>query len=129
MIKIESLDHLVLTVSSIEKTCHFYSATLGMEVEKFGEGRTALKFGDQKINLHEAGKEFEPKAAWPTAGSGDICLICQTPIAEVVAHCVKLGINIEDGPVQRTGAAGPIMSIYIRDPDQNLIEISNRLSA
>ncbi len=127
MIIIDSLDHLVLTVASIEKTCAFYSAVLGMEVERFGEGRKALKFGNQKINLHEVGKEFEPKAARPTAGSGDLCLISMTPMSKIMKHLQSLDVKVEDGPIQRTGAVGPIMSVYFRDPDANLIEVSNYL--
>ena len=127
MIKIERLDHMVLTVKSIENTCQFYRTVLGMKVEIFGEGRKALKFGDQKINLHETGKEFEPKAAKPTSGSGDICLISSTAIEEVLKHLENVGVEVEDGPVRRTGAIGPILSVYFRDPDQNLVEVSNYL--
>jgi len=125
MIRIDRLDHLVLTVASIEKTCAFYEATLGMSVETFGQGRKALRFGAQKINLHEAGREFEPKAKAPTPGSGDLCFIASTPIEAAMAHLQKLGVAIEEGPVARTGATGPIRSIYFRDPDFNLIEVSN----
>ncbi|WP_374200788.1 VOC family protein [Inquilinus sp. Marseille-Q2685] len=129
--RIDHLDHLVLTVASIEATCDFYTQALGMQVETFGadtpEGnrRKALRFGDQKINLHQAGHEFEPKALRPTPGSADLCFIAATPLEEVMAHLQRLGIAIEEGPVPRTGAAGPIRSIYLRDPDANLIEISN----
>ena len=123
--QIERIDHFVLTVASIEKTCAFYEKTLGMEVEVFGEGRKALKFGDQKINLHEAGKEFEPKANRPTAGSGDFCLITNISINEVVLHLRNCSVEIEGGPISRTGANGPIMSVYFRDPDANLIEVSS----
>ncbi len=122
--QIERIDHFVLTVASIEKTCTFYEKILGMEVEAFGKGRKALKFGTQKINLHEAGKEFEPKASKPTAGSGDFCLITKTPIAEVIAHLSLCEVKLEEGPVKRTGAKGSITSIYFRDPDKNLIEVS-----
>lgn len=124
MISINRIDHFVLTVATIEATCEFYSDVLGMEVETFGEGRKALKFGAQKINLHEKGKEFEPKALSPTTGSGDFCLITETSIDAVVTHLDACGVPIEDGPVPRTGATGPITSVYIRDPDQNLVEIS-----
>jgi len=123
--KIIGLDHLVLTVRSIAQTCDFYERALGAQVMTFGEGRTALQLGDNKINLHEAGNEFEPKAAMPTPGSGDICLITSAPLADVAQHLRALGIEIEEGPVARTGARGPIMSIYIRDPDGNLIEIAS----
>ncbi|MFE0754463.1 VOC family protein [Inquilinus sp. NPDC058860] len=123
--RIDHLDHLVLTVASIEATCDFYTRALGMQVETFGQNRKALRFGDQKINLHQAGREFEPKALRPTPGSADLCFIAVTPLEEVVAHLQRLGIAIEEGPVPRTGAAGPIRSVYLRDPDANLIEISN----
>ncbi|HEY9344785.1 MAG TPA: VOC family protein [Inquilinus sp.] len=125
MIRIDHLDHLVLTVASIEATCDFYARALGMSVETFGQGRTALRFGDQKINLHQAGREFEPKALRPMPGSADLCFIAATPLEEVMAHLQRLGIAIEEGPVPRTGATGPIRSVYLRDPDQNLIEIAN----
>ena len=125
--KISHIDHLVLTVTSIEETCAFYSRTLGMEIVAFGEGRRALSFGAQKFNLHESGKEFEPKAGKPTPGSIDICLVTDTPINEVVHHLSKAGVPIVEGPKRRTGATGPIISVYCHDPDQNLIEISNCL--
>lgn len=125
MIKIESIDHFVLTVKSIEETCRFYEGTLGMVVETFGENRKALRFGNQKINLHQVGREFEPKAARPTAGSGDFCLLTRTPMRELVSHLQALGVEIEDGPVSRTGATGPLLSVYFRDPDDNLVEVSN----
>jgi len=127
MIKIERLDHLVLTVQCIEKTCAFYTQLLGMDAETFGVGRKALKFGHQKINLHEAGNEFEPKAKRPTSGSGDLCFISNTPIEDILSHCKDMNVELEDGPVERTGATGAIMSVYLRDPDGNLIEISNLL--
>lgn len=96
-----------------------------MDEITFGQGRKALGFGNQKLNLHQKGKEFEPKAANPTPGSIDICLITNTPISSVMAHLKSLGVKIEEGPVQRTGAQGPIISVYFRDPDRNLIEVSN----
>lgn len=123
--KIDRLDHLVLTVADIERTCAFYSGILGFEVLRFGEGRVALGFGNQKINLHQTGKEFEPKALRPTAGSGDLCFIAATPVDEVIRELNAAGVTIEEGPVERTGAIGRIRSIYLRDPDQNLLEISN----
>lgn len=123
--KIKNIDHFVLTVASIEETCSFYEKTLGMKIEVFGEGRKALVFGNQKINLHEVGSEFEPKADRPTSGAGDFCLITETPITEVVQHLNNCNVRIEDGPVSRTGARGAITSVYFRDPDQNLIEVSN----
>jgi catechol 2,3-dioxygenase-like lactoylglutathione lyase family enzyme len=127
MIAIERLDHLVLTVTDIDRTCAFYAGLLGMTVETFGQGRKALRFGDQKINLHRAGHEFEPKAEKPTPGSGDLCFLAATPMAEIVADLQGSGIAIEVGPVEREGAAGRLVSVYIRDPDGNLIEIANRL--
>ncbi|MBR7799849.1 VOC family protein [Undibacterium fentianense] len=122
--KISRIDHVVLTVKSIQTTIDFYVRVLGMEVVQFGEGRQALVFGQQKFNLHEAGKEFEPKADQPTPGSIDICLIAETPLSEVIQELQQLGVMIVEGPIRRTGACGPILSIYLRDPDQNLIEIS-----
>jgi catechol 2,3-dioxygenase-like lactoylglutathione lyase family enzyme len=125
MIRIDHLDHLVLTVANIERSCAFYAGVLGMEIETFGAGRKALRFGAQKINLHQAGREFEPKAKAPTLGSGDLCFIAVTPLKETIGHLERLGVAIEVGPVDRDGAAGPIRSVYIRDPDGNLIEIAN----
>lgn len=122
---IDHLDHLVLTVADIEATCAFYQRLLGMEVVSFGDGRRALAFGQQKINLHAHGREFEPKAERPTPGSADFCLITRVPLAEVVARLMDGGVAIIDGPVPRTGASGPIMSIYFRDPDRNLVEVAN----
>lgn len=123
--KVDRLDHLVLTVASIDATVDFYTRVLGMEAVTFGAGRTALKFGTSKINLHEAGNEFEPKALRPTPGSADICLIVQDDIAKVIAELAGAGVTVEEGPVHRTGATGPIVSCYLRDPDHNLIELSN----
>jgi catechol 2,3-dioxygenase-like lactoylglutathione lyase family enzyme len=123
---IDHLDHLVLTVADIEATITFYGSALGMEVLTFGN-RKALRFGEQKINLHQAGKEFEPKAARPTPGSGDLCFITKAPIDAVISHLKALHHPIEVGPVERDGAVGAIRSIYLRDPDFNLIEISNYL--
>ena len=123
-IQIDRLDHLVLTVTSIDETCDFYSRVLGMEVSRFGEGRTALNFGRQKINLHEVGKEFVPRAARATAGSGDLCLVSATPLEVVVEHLNKCRVTIIEGPVLKTGATGPIRSVYFRDPNGNLIEVS-----
>ncbi len=122
---ITRLDHLVLTVRDIEVTCEFYRRVLGMQVIQFGEGRRGLRFGEQKINLHEVGKEFEPKALRPTAGSADLCFLLQTPLAQASHHVRSLGVEIIEGPVSRTGALGPIRSIYLRDPDGNLIELAN----
>lgn len=122
--QITRIDHFVLTVASIPETCAFYEV-LGMTVETFGAGRKALRFGAQKINLHEVGREFEPKALRPTPGSGDFCLITETPLEDVIAHLTAHGLQIEEGPVDRTGATGPITSVYLRDPDNNLVEIAN----
>ena len=125
--RISHLDHLVLTVAEIEATCNFYQHVLNFEVIEFGENRKALKFGSQKINLHQTGHEFEPKAAFPTQGSADLCFISYTPIEHIIQQLKQLHIDIEQGPIQRTGAMGAILSVYIRDPDHNLIEISNYL--
>lgn len=122
--RIERLDHLVLTVRDIAATCDFYSKVLGMQVVTFGAGRKALAFGQQKFNLHEAGREFEPKAEAPTPGSADLCLIAGGALADVIDHLRACGVAILEGPVQRTGALGPITSVYFRDPDRNLIEVS-----
>ena len=127
MVRVDRLDHLVLTVASIEATVAFYTRILGMGVVTFGAGRTALTFGTSKINLHETGKEFEPKALRPTPGSADICLIVDDGIADVIAQLAVAGVPVEAGPVERTGATGPIVSCYLRDPDHNLIELSNYL--
>lgn len=126
-IRINRLDHFVLTVASIETACEFYSRVLGMEVRTFAEGRTSLHFGTSKINLHQAGHEFEPKAERPTPGSADVCLIAATPLEQVVMHLRATGVAIIEGPVRRTGATGTINSVYFRDPDGNLIEVSNYL--
>jgi catechol 2,3-dioxygenase-like lactoylglutathione lyase family enzyme len=122
--RVVSLDHLVLTVRSVEATCAFYAGVLGMEVVTFGAARKALAFGSQKINLHEQGKEFEPKAAQPTPGSADLCFINDSPLSEVIERLNSLSVPILEGPVARTGAVGPIRSVYFRDPDANLIEVS-----
>jgi catechol 2,3-dioxygenase-like lactoylglutathione lyase family enzyme len=124
---IKNLDHLVLTVANLESTCRFYNLALGMEVIEFGENRKALKFGDQKINLHQYGSEFEPKAFKPTPGTADLCFITDFPLREVMQELKEKCIEIEEGPVERTGANGKITSIYLRDPDMNLIEVSNYL--
>ncbi len=123
--KIDRIDHVVFTVRDIDATCAFYSRVLGMSVVTFGAGRTALAFGAQKINLHLAGREFEPKADRPTPGSIDLCLITRLPLPEVVAHLETCGVPILAGPVPKTGATGPMQSVYFRDPDRNLIEVSN----
>lgn len=122
---INRLDHLVLTVKNIDKTCEFYNRVLGMMVNTFGNGRKALQFGQQKINLHEVGREFEPKAKIPVPGSSDLCFITDVPILDVIQHLKACEVPIEEGPVKKTGALSPITSVYIRDLDGNLIEISN----
>lgn len=123
--KIDALDHVVFTVADIDRTCEFYARVLGMQVATFGGGRKALTFGTQKINLHQHGKEFEPKAQAPTPGSADLCFITSVPLTGVMAHHAACGIDVIAGPVDRTGARGPIVSVYFRDPDGNLIEVSN----
>ena len=121
---IETLDHLVLTVAKLDATTDFYSEVLGMDVITHN-GRKALAFGEQRINLHQRGHEFSPKAAHPTPGAGDLCFITSTPLDEVISYLGELRVHIEEGPVERTGAMSQIRSIYIRDPDHNLVEISN----
>lgn len=128
MIQITRIDHVVFTVKSIARTCEFYSKVLGFQAVTFGaQGRKALTFGQQKINLHEAGKEFEPKAEFPIPGSVDLCLITETPIDKTIAHLASCNVSIVEGPIKTTGALGPILSVYFRDPDMNLIEVSNYL--
>ncbi|MGQ7804216.1 VOC family protein [Hafnia alvei] len=128
MLRLSTLDHLVLTVANIDKSVQFYQQVLGMGVETFGsEGRTALTFGEQKINLHAAKSPFRPHAKHPTSGSADLCFITVQPLQEVVLWVIGCGVEIIEGPVTRTGATGRISSIYLRDPDGNLIEIANRL--
>ena len=123
--KIDALDHLVLTVADIDAACAFYERVLGMQTITFSQGRKALAFGVQKINLHQHGHEFEPKAERPTPGSADLCFITSTPLAQVINHLQACEVAQLEGPVPRTGARGPIMSVYFRDPDRNLIEVSN----
>ncbi len=126
---ISAIDHLVLTVADLQVTLSFYQNVMGMTAEKFtpsdGSTRWALKFGAQKINLHQAGAEFEPHAACPRSGSADLCFLSEIPLQDWIQYLDDIGVLVEDGPVGRTGATGPILSIYIRDPDGNLIEISN----
>jgi catechol 2,3-dioxygenase-like lactoylglutathione lyase family enzyme len=123
--KIDGIDHIVLTVKDIETTCAFYRKVLGMNVVSFGEGRKALSFGNQKINLHQHASEFEPKANKPTPGSADVCFTTSVPVREVIAHLATCGVEVIEGPVQRSGARGPIVSVYFRDPDVNLVEVCN----
>jgi catechol 2,3-dioxygenase-like lactoylglutathione lyase family enzyme len=125
--RIDRLDHLVLTVADLDATIDFYTGLLGMSAVTFGDGRRALSFGSSKINLHQAGNEFEPKADRPTPGSADVCLIVDDPIDDVIATLEAAAVPIIEGPVERTGATGAIRSVYLRDPDRNLIELSNYL--
>ena len=123
----DRLDHLVLTVADVDVTVDFYQRVLGMEPVSFKGGRRALAFGSSKINLHQAGHEFEPKAKHPGPGTADLCFIVDEPIDRIQAELIAHAVDIEEGPVERTGATGPILSVYLRDPDQNLIELSNYL--
>ena len=124
-VSIARLDHLVLTVRDVSATCAFYGRVLGMEKIEFSEGRTALSFGEQKINLHPADNEYDPKAKTPAPGSGDLCFIAETPIEDVIKHLGECSVEIIEGPVVKTGAIGTLLSVYFRDPDGNLIEVSN----
>ena len=126
--KIDSIDHVVFTVKDINATSDFYSRVLGMEVVTFGEGRKALAFGFQKINLQQLGRESTLIAEKPTPGSADICFVSSVPISEVVAHLNSCGVRLIGGPVERNGARGMMMSVYFRDPDMNLVEVSNYVS-
>ncbi len=126
---IDSLDHLVLTVRCIDSSCDFYCRVLGMQEVRFGEGRRALAFGRQKINLHPAEGPFEPHARLPQPGSADLCFLCEVPLEDVIAKLAACGVAIEAGPVLRSGATGPILSVYCRDPDGNLIELSTAQAA
>ena len=123
--EIQNIDHIVLTVANIDKTVEFYTTILGFKLIIFGDNRKALTFGNQKINLHQKGKEFEPKAQHPTSGSADLCFISKTDIHKVVEELKQKSIEIIEGIVDRTGALGKIKSVYFRDPDLNLIEVSN----
>lgn len=123
--KIDRLDHVVLTVRDVDRTCAFYARVLNLEVVTYGQGRRALQVGTQTINLHELGREHEPKAGFPTAGSADFCLVVEDPIEDVIATLEARGVRLEEGPVERTGATGPITSVYFRDPDGNLIELAH----
>ena len=123
--KVERLDHLVLTVKNAGTSCAFYSKVLGMQEFTFQGGRKAVAFGNQKINFHELGQEFDPRAKQPSPGSADLCFITRAAMAQIINHLEACGVNIIEGPVERTGAMGPMTSIYIRDPDQNLIEIAS----
>jgi len=122
---IDRIDHVVMTVANVDAACEFYERVLGMRSVTFADNRRALAFGRQKINLHQAGREFEPKAHVAAPGTLDICLITTTPLADVVTHLGRCGVPIVEGPVRKTGATGPIQSVYFRDHDRNLIEVSN----
>lgn len=121
--RVESLDHLVLTVADVEASADFYARVLGMDKVVFGAGRVALKFGGQKINLHPASAPLKPHADHPTRGSGDLCFVTARPPGEWIGHLAACGVDLEEGPVPRTGALGPMTSVYFRDPDGNLVEI------
>jgi len=125
--ELEAIDHVVLTVRDIPASVAFYTRVLGMREVVFGEGRHALVFGRCKLNLHQAGREFEPKAVHPTPGAVDLCLLARTQLAEIVRHLAAHDVAIEEGPIERTGAQGPLLSVYVRDPDGNLIELSHPL--
>jgi catechol 2,3-dioxygenase-like lactoylglutathione lyase family enzyme len=127
-VHIDRFDHIVLTVRSIRATVQFYTTVLGMEAREFGDGRMALHFGAQKINLHESGKVIDVNVLHATPGSADICLITDVPIEQVQSHLASCGVSVITGPVARTGAIGELKSVYIRDPDENLIEIANLLA-
>ena len=126
---VDRIDHIVMTVKSIDATCAFYERVLGMQRVTFAGGRYALAFGRQKINLHESGREFEPKAHVAAPGTLDVCLVTTTPLADVIEHLARCDVAIIEGPVSKTGASGPIRSVYFRDPDDNLIEVSNYVTA
>ena len=125
--RVEGIDHLVLTVDDIDRTVAFYVGVLGMTDTTFRSDRRALTFGTSKINLHQRGREYEPKALHPTPGSADLCLIVTEPLSVVQAELTAAGVVIEEGPVERTGAQGPLLSLYVRDPDANLVELSTYL--
>lgn len=127
-ITVARLDHFVLTVRDIDAACAFYTRVLGMEVVRFGAGRTALKYGEQKINLHPVENAITLKAEHPLPGSADVCFIAETPIAQVIEHLRACGVPVVEGPSERAGALGPILSVYVRDPDMNLVEISNYIA-
>ena len=124
-VTIDRIDHLVLTVHDVDRTIEFYSRVLGMQPVTFAGGRRALSFGRQKLNLHQSGREYEPKALKPAPGAIDLCLITDTPVVQVVEHLKGHDVHIVQGPVDKTGATGPITSVYFRDPDGNLVEVSN----
>jgi catechol 2,3-dioxygenase-like lactoylglutathione lyase family enzyme len=124
---IDRLDHFVLTTAQPDAVIRFYTGVLGMTAETFGNGRLALKFGRQKINIHVKGREYEPKADAPGVGTLDFCFIAAVPLAQVMARLEQHGVKIIEGPCDKTGATGPIRSVYFRDPDLNLVEVSEYL--
>jgi catechol 2,3-dioxygenase-like lactoylglutathione lyase family enzyme len=128
-VRVDALDHLVLTVRSIETTIAFYARVLGMEARHFGEGRVALHFGTQKLNLHQVDRPIDPHVRHATPGSADLCLLTRVPLATVVDHLAACGVRVIAGPDRRTGAQGPLQSVYFYDPDENLIEVANQLDA
>jgi catechol 2,3-dioxygenase-like lactoylglutathione lyase family enzyme len=127
--RVNHLDHLVLTVEDIHASIAFYTRVLGMHETTFARGRKSLAFGQSKINLHQVNHEFEPKAAKPTPGSGDLCLVVDDNLDSVQAQLAAAGVPVEVGPVEQTGAHGQMMSVYFRDPDRNLIELSNYIGS
>lgn len=124
MLELDRIDHVIFTVRDVEATCTWYVRVLGTEVLTFGDGRKALQVGHCKLNLHPAGKEYEPKAAVPGPGTQDICLVTTSPLPAVLDHLKRMSVSIVEGPVPRTGATGPIESVYLRDPDGNLVELA-----
>ncbi len=122
-----SLDHVVVNVSDVDLACDFYERVLGAEIVEFGAGRRAIQIGNQKLNLHDAESRADPVARHPAVGGADLCILTDTPIDDVVRHLGALAVEIVAGPVERTGATGPILSVYIRDPDGSLIEIANQI--
>lgn len=127
MPRVDAIDHVVLTVSSVATTCEFYALALCMEIVTFEENRKALRFGRQKLNLHEAGQEFEPKAARPTRGSADLCFVTSNPLSEWQQHLKECSVEVVAGPIVQVGAMGPMQSIYFYDPDGNLLELAQYL--
>jgi len=124
-IAIDRIDHIVLTVFDIDRTIDFYSRVLGMEPVTFAGGCRGLSFGRQKLNLHQAGREYEPKALRPAPGAIDLCFIAATPLGQVIESLKAEKVAIIQGPVAKTGALGSMQSVYFRDPDGNLVEVSN----
>lgn len=123
--QVKRIDHLVLTVADIGHSVEFYSRVLGMQKIEFGEGRVALGFGAQKINLHQRGREFSPRAGQAQPGSADLCFVIEESVEQALEELRQLGVDVIEGPVARTGAGGEIVSVYFRDPDENLIEVCN----